>query len=333
MTIKTTFFAAAATSVLAMGAAHADALKISTAAPNGTPWVTHLETTAANLAEISGGEMTIEVFPASQLGAETDTIKQTARGRLDAGIFSVTAVSSVVPEVSMLVAPFFWDSFEQADCALDEHLVDTFDTLFQERGLRLVQWQELGWQNLFTNEPVTGPADLEGMKMRVGTSANHDLYWRAVGVSGVPLPFSDVATGLQTGLVDGGELPTISYVAGGIGEISPHMTRTRHIYQPSVMLMSLKVWDAMSEDEQAQFNDAMEPAAALRASVRGAIDFFSTKHVENGGTIAELTDEQRAEWAAIWTDEDMQELIAATGGEAQRVYDEVVAARDACTAG
>lgn len=333
MTTKTAFLTAAATSLLAVSTAQADALKISTAAPNGTPWVTHLETTAANLAEISGGEMTIEVFPASQLGAETDTIKQTARGRLDAGIFSVTAVSSVVPEVSMLVAPFFWDSFEQADCALDEHLVDTFDTLFQERGLRLVQWQELGWQNLFTNAPVTGPADLAGLKMRVGTSANHDMYWRAVGVSGVPLAFSDVATGLQTGLVEGGELPTISYVAGGIGGISQHMTRTRHIYQPSVMLMSTKVWNAMSEQEQAHFNSAMEPADALRAAVRGAITFFSTRHVESGGTIAELTDAQRAEWAAIWTDEHMQELIAETGGDAQRVYDEVVAARDACTAG
>ncbi|MFP7674897.1 TRAP transporter substrate-binding protein DctP [Marivita sp. S0852] len=328
---KTPFFAAAIVSLIATGVAQADTLKVSTAAPNGTPWVVHLEKTAANLAEISGGATTLEVFPAGQLGAETDTIKQTARGRLDAGIFSVTAVATVVPEISMLVTPFFWDSFEQADCALDDHLVDTFDTLFQERGLRLVQWQELGWQNLFTNEPVNGPADVEGLKMRVGPSDNHDMYWRAAGVSGVPLPFSDVATGVQTGLIEGGELPTISYVAGGIGEISPHLTNTRHIYQPSVMLMSKRVWDAMSEEEQAQFNEAMEPAQALRTAVRSAIDFFSAKHVESGGTVTDLDDAQRAEWAALWTEEKTQDLIAATGGESQRVYDAVLAARDACT--
>ena len=214
---------------------------------------------------------------------------------------------------------------------LDNHLSGLFDELFQTRGLRLVQWQELGWQNLFTNEPVSGPADVVGLKMRVGTSDNHDMYWRAAGVSGVPMPFSDIATNLQTGLVEGGELPTISYVAGGVGKISPHMTRTRHIYQPSVLLMSTKVWDGMSEEEQAQFNEAMEPAQALRTAVRGAIDFFSAKHVEEGGTISELNDEQRAEWAALWSDEKMQELIAATGGDSQRVYDAVVAARDACT--
>ncbi|MCI5102125.1 TRAP transporter substrate-binding protein [Phaeobacter italicus] len=329
--INKSLVAAAIASLIAAGTAQAETLKVSTAAPNGTPWVKHLEKSAANLAEISGGALTMEVFPASQLGAETDTIKQTARGRLAAGNFSITAVASVVPEVSMLVTPFFWDSFEQADCALDEHLVDTFDALFQERGLRLVQWHELGWQNLFTNEPISGPADVKGLKMRVGTSDNHDMYWRSAEVSGVPMPFSDIATNLQTGLVEGGELPTISYVAGGVGKISPHMTRTRHIYQPSVFLMSTKVWDSLSEEERAQFNEAQEPAQALRTAVRGAIDFFSKKHIDEGGTISELTDEQRAEWAALWTDEKMQELIKATGGDAQRVYDEVVAARDACT--
>ncbi len=146
------------------------------------------------------------------------------------------------------------------------------------------------------------------------------------------MPFSDIATNLQTGLIEGGELPTISYVAGGVGKISPYMTRTRHIYQPSVLLMSTKVWDGMSEKEQAQFNEAMGSPNALRIAVRNAINFFSTKHVEGGGTIAELTDAQRAERAALWSDEKMQELIAVTGGDAQRVYDEVVAAHNACTA-
>ncbi|MFD2740616.1 TRAP transporter substrate-binding protein DctP [Sulfitobacter aestuarii] len=329
---RTSFIAVVVSAIVGAAAAQAETLKVATAAPNGTPWVAHLEKSAANLAEISGGAMTMEVFAANQLGAETDTIKQTARGRLDAGIFSITAVASVVPEVAMLVTPFFWDNFEQADCALDEHLSDTYDELFQARGLRLVQWQELGWQNLFTDEPISGPKDVDGLKMRVGTSLNHDLYWRAAGVSGVPLPFSETATGLQTGLIDGGELPTISYVAGGVGKLSPHLTRTRHIYQPSIMLMSTKVWDRLSEEQQAQFNEAMEPAQALRGAVRDAIDFFSAKHVEEGGTINELDEAQRAEWAALWTEEKTQELIDATGGESQRVYDAVVKAREACTA-
>lgn len=327
------FALAAALAVMTTGAAAqaGTTLKATTAAPAKTPWVTHLEKSAENLASASGGEMTMEVFPANQLGTEIETIKQTARGRLDIGTFSITAVSTVVPEITLLVSPFFWDNFEQAECAIDDHLSDTFNELFQARGLHLVQWQELGWQNTFTSGEVTDPAELASVKMRIGPAKNNEIYWRAAGVSGIPLPFGELASALQTGLVDAGELPTISYVAAGIGKLAPHLINTRHIYQPSVMLISSKTWNKMSPEEQATFSASMESADALRQAVRGAIKFFEGKHIENGGTIADLDDEARAKWAALYTEEHQQELIASIGGDAERVYKAVVDARAACT--
>ena len=324
----------ASTAVAAMmvgSIAQADALKFSTAAPNGTPWVTHYEKSAENLAANSDGAITMEVFGGGQLGAEVETIKQTARGRLDIGNFSVTAASVVVPEVNMLVSPFFWDNVEQADCALDNHLLPVFDELFEARGLKIIQWTELGWQILFSKEPVTSVEDAEGFKMRVAPAKNADLLWRGIGAAGVPLPFAEVASSLQTGIVDGGELPTISYIATGLHKVAPNMTRTNHIYQPSVTLMSLKTWNAMSEDEQQTFMSSIESSETLRKNVRGAISFFEGKMQDEGGTIHDLSADARAEWAAKFTDELQQELIAAVGGESQRVFNEVVAARDACS--
>lgn len=311
--------------------AQADALKFSTAAPLGTPWVTHYEKSAENLAANSGGAMTMEVFGGGQLGAEVETIKQTARGRLDAGNFSVTAAATVVPEVTMLVSPFFWDNFEQADCALDNHLLPVFDELFEKRGLKIIHWSEIGWQIFFSKEPVTSVEAAEGFKMRVAPAKNADILWRSVGASGVPLPFAEVASALQTGIVDGGELPTISYIASGLHKVAPHMTRTNHIYQPMVTLMSLKTWKKMSAEEQETFMSSMESADDLRKQVRGAIAFFEGKMQEEGGTIHELSDEQRAAFAAKFGDAQQQELIEEVGGDAERVYEAVVAARAACT--
>lgn len=322
---------AAVVATMAGSIAHADAMKFATAAPNGTPWVTHYEKSAENLAANSGGAMTMEVFGGGQLGAEVETIKQTARGRLDAGNFSVTAAAVVVPEVNMLVSPFFWDNFEQADCALDNHLLPVFDELFEKRGLKIIQWTELGWQILFSKDPITSVDQAEGFKMRVAPAKNADLLWRGVGAAGVPLPFAEVASSLQTGIVDGGELPTISYIATGLHKVAPHMTRTNHIYQPSVTLMSLKTWKKMSAEEQETFMSSIESSAALRKSVRGAISFFEGKMQDEGGTIHDLSDEARAAWAARFTDDMQQELIDEVGGDAQRVFDEVVAARAACS--
>ena len=306
-------------------------LKATTAAPPKTPWVTHLEKSAENLATNSGGAYKMEVFAASQLGVETETIKQTARGRLDIGTFSITAAATVVPEVAMLVNPFFWDSFEQAECAVDNHLIPVFDELFEKRGLKIVQWQELGWQNIFAREAITSPDQAQGYKMRVAPAKGNDLYWRNAGVNGVPLPFGEMASALQTGVIDGGELPTISMIASGLTKVATHITNTRHIYQPSIMLISTKTWNKMSAEEQATFMSSMEEAQALRNAVRGAIKFFEGKHLEAGGTIHNLSDAERAEWAKLFTPAMQQELIESVGGRAQEVYDAVVAARAACS--
>ena len=331
MSSTTWFISAAVAATMAASVVKADAMKFATAAPNGTPWVTHYEKSAENLAANSGGTLTMEVFGGGQLGAEVETIKQTARGRLDAGNFSVTAAAVVVPEVNMLVSPFFWDSFEQADCALDNHLLPVFDELFEARGLKIIQWTELGWQILFSKNPITSVEQAEGFKMRVAPAKNADLLWRGVGAAGVPLPFAEVASSLQTGIVDGGELPTISYIATGLHKVAPHMTRTNHIYQPSVTLMSLKTWKKMSTDEQETFMNSIESSVELRKSVRGAISFFEGKMQDEGGTIHELSDEARTAWAAKFTEELQKELIDEVGGDAQRVFDEVVAARAACS--
>lgn len=309
----------------------AEEFRFTTGAPNGTPWVTHYEQSAANLSENSGGTLIMEVFGGGQLGAETETIRQVARGRLDAGNFSVTAAASVVPEVTLLVSPFFWDSVEQADCALDNHLLPIFDELFEARGLRIIQWTELGYQILFSEEPITDVSQVQGFSMRVAPARNSDILWRGLGAAGVPLPFPEVAPNLQTGIIDGGELPTISYIATGLHNLAPHMTRTNHIYQPSVTLMNLSSWNGMSEEEQEIFTNSIEPAEALRTAVRGAISYFEGVMLQEGGTIHDLTDEERAAWAAGYTEEMQQDFVASIGGDADRVYQEVLLARAACS--
>ena len=306
-------------------------MKFTTGAPNGTPWVTHYEKSAENLNTNSGGALKMEVFGGGQLGAETETIKQVTSGRLDAGNFSVTAAASVVPEVTLLVTPFFWDNVEQADCALDNHLLPVFDALFEARGLKIIQWTELGFQILFSKEPITSVDQAVALKMRVAPAKNSDLLWQGVGAAGVPLPFPEVAPTLQTGVIDAGELPTISYIATGLHKIAPHMTRTNHIYQPSVTLISLRSWNKLSADEQQTFMDSIESAETLRTQVRGAIGFFEGKMQDEGGTIHDLSDEARAAWAAKFTPELQQQLVDSIGGDAENVFAKVKAAKAACS--
>lgn len=308
----------------------ADELKFTTAAPQGTPWVKGIETLSEGLSDKTGGEVSVEIFPGSQLGAEGETIKQVARGRIDMGLFSVTAVSSVVPEVTLMASPFYWDNFEEADCALDNHLAETWEPLFEAKGLKILQWQELGWQIFAAKDAITTPDQVENLKMRVAPAKNHDLVWRGLNASGVTLPFAETHAAVQTGLIDGLELPLITYVASGLGKLAPNLVETNHIYQPSLLVISQKSWDKMSDEERAAFESSLVPIEDVRQSVRGAIEFFKGKHVEDGGTIHTPTAEEKAEWAKNYTPEMQEELVESIGGEADAVWEALQAARDAC---
>lgn len=307
-------------------------LKFTTAAPKGTPWVKHMETSATSMAEKSSGELKLSIFPSSQLGPETETIKQVSRGRLDMGVFSVNAAATVVPELSLITSPFYWESFEQASCALDNHLTKVFNPLLEKRGLRIVQWQELGWLNLFSvNGSFNTPSTVQAMKLRVANSKSSEILWRGIGAAGVPLAFSDTAPALETGIVKGGELPTISYVASGLGKLAPHLTNTNHVYTPSILLMSTRTWSKLGNEGQAHFNNSLESNQKLSIAVRGAIDFFEKKLIEEGGTVTTLTDEQRVTWRASFTDRMQQELIDSIGQNAEQVFSAMEKAKAACS--
>jgi len=330
---KSTLTAAIALSTVLMTTAEAaQEIKVTTAAPNGTPWIKHLETSSKTLLEKSRGELSLAVFPASQLGAETETIKQVSRGRLDMGAFSVNAASAVVPELSLITTPFFWDSSEQAECALNGDLTDVFNPLLEKRGLRVLQWQNLGWLNLFSVDgALTDPSSVDAQKLRVANSKSSEVLWKGVGAAGVPLALSDTAPSLETGMVKGGELPTISYVASGISKIAPHLTNTKHIYTPVLLLISTKTWNKLGSESQTVFDASLASAAELSTQVNGAIGFFEGKLLEQGGTITNLTPEQREAWKATFTADMQQQLIDSVGGDAQSIFDAMVKARNACS--
>jgi TRAP-type C4-dicarboxylate transport system substrate-binding protein len=305
-------------------------MKYVAAIPKGTPWITHAEKTATNMETASAGNLKMDVFPSAQLGNEFETIKQVASGRLDIGGFSVAAAATVVPEVMLMVSPFFWDNFAQADCAIDTYLSDVYGPLFEKKGLKIVQWQELGWQILFSKKAITTPEQVKGFKMRVSPAINHNILWRGLGANGVPMAYVDTTAAVQTGVVDGGELPSISYIISGLGKVAPHLTRTNHVYQPSLMLMSLKTWKKMSDDQKKIFNESLESAQDLRKSVRGLIGVLEKKHVAGGGIIHDLNDEQKKAWKDAYTDEMQAKLIKEIGGDATAIFEKIKKARNSC---
>lgn len=316
---------------LTSGVSHAvTEMKYASAAPANTPWVKHSEAIRDAVSANSNGEIKISLFNGGQLGDEVTVIKQVARGRIDFGGFSMTAAATMVPEMALMGVPYLWDSYKQLDCAMDQHLSAVFEPLFANKGLKFLQWNELGWTNTLAKKPMLTPSDFDGYKIRAAPAKYSPNYLENIGANAVVLPFAETPAALQTGMVDGATLSSVTFVAAGFGKLAPHYTLSRHSHQSGVILMSAKVWDKLGAEGQSQFTNGLAPIAGLRAQVRGMGAFLLNKYKEAGGPVYEQTAEQRAQWkAAVLPGRD--ELVASIGGDSATIWPQIEAAKAACS--
>lgn len=305
-------------------------LRYATVAPAKTVWVNQAERAVKAADEESGGSVKISVFHSGQLGSEADTLQQVARGRIDIGAFTSVAAALIVPEMLALTAPFYFKDGKENDCVIDS-LSPVVRELWAAKGVQFLGWGHGGEPIAAAKRPVTSPADVKGLKLSVvGTKAPVN-YFTALGGNPTTVNAAELATALQTGLIDWVPVPTVFYVAAGIGKVAPVMTRLAYAEFPSLTLMNKATYDQLSPDQQQALSRAWArtPTAQLRKEVRDFEQVMRNVHEKGGGQIVQLTPEQREAWrktsAPLWP-KWMEDI----GPGGPKMAEQVEAARMAC---
>lgn len=304
-------------------------MRFGLAAPEKTPWAAYAHEIAGIVKSKTGGEINIQIFSGSQLGNEQDVIRQVARGRIQMGSFSNTAASLMVPEIALLAAPYLWDDLVQADCALDNHLIPAFQQKFLDKGLVILGWSEVGYMGYAFTSPRKTLADLKGVKMRVAPTKASFITANAFGANAVVLPITEVASALQTGLVEGADLPGLAFTSLGLSKIARNWISSNHSHQVGLVLMNAKVWKKLSPSEQEAFVDAQKSPVKLRKSVRGAEKALLAQFEKEGGSLVMPSDAELSEWRDR-AQSARDELIQEIGGDASAIYDAIEKAKNAC---
>ena len=332
MKLKTTLMNGIAGAVLAVSAVAAQAeteLRWASSAPAGTPWVKHSESFAEAFKEATGGDYNVALFNGSQLGTEVDVLKQVTRGRIAIGAVSTPGMATQVPEVSLLSAPYLFNSIEEVDCVYDNHLTDALNPLFEARNLKLLQWNELGFANMFGPEKIASPDQLGDMKVRVNVSPAAKNFYDALDVNGIYIPFSEMTSALQTGLIESGSMQNILYVAMGFAKAAPHLTLTNHSHDSGMIVMNLDAWKKMSTEDQAKLMAALPDQNGLRAGVRGMDAYLVGEFQKAGGQVYELTEEEKAVWRDLGGSKHA-ELVSEIGGGAEAFWADLTKAVADC---
>ncbi|MDX2144539.1 MAG: TRAP transporter substrate-binding protein [Rhodospirillaceae bacterium] len=274
------------------------------------------------------GGATVKLLVDGQAGTEEAMAAGLRRGRGQFGMMTIPGVSVAVPEMAVLMAPYLFDSYAEEDFVLDKFLTPLMHDLFAARGLVFIGFSDSGFFNVFARAPLHAPGEAVNRRLRAAGGEASRLFLKAAGADVVEMPFADLIPALQTGLVDGTVTTNVMFEAANLIREVRHVTLTRHMVNPGV-LMANKAWfDTLSPANQELIRTAMFPMQDIRDGVRGDGEKALKTLIPAGLIVHEPTTEQRAAWkrAGLSTHKD---LIARLGGESQKLYDAMLAGKEA----
>jgi TRAP-type C4-dicarboxylate transport system substrate-binding protein len=319
----------AAIGLSAMQAQAETVLKLGSVAPSGSPWGKWATGVAEKIAEVSGGELKIELLLDAQAGDEQTILRQTAKGRLDIAFVSNVPLTLLAEELAIPSAPYLFDSDAQGTCVTYQHLANTLGGIMEGAGVMPLTWMEVGHYVLFSKTPISTPADLAGMKVRIAPSITDAAFAKALGTSGIPMGTSDSIPALQTGTVDAAWFPTLFGLGIGTHKVAPHVTVTNHARLIGTVAVSSRVWEKLSDQEKKWLGVFTAAGPKLTEGILGAEPMMLGKLKEAGVPVKELSPEELASWKQAASGV-LDSVIAEAGGKAQEVADGIAAAKQAC---
>ena len=279
-----------------------------------------------------GGEIKMRMLIRGELGSEDQIVSGLRRGRVQFANLSALIASTIVPEVSLVYAPYLFDSEAEADFVFDNYLTPEYRKLFAARGLEFIVWYELGEQQIWSRDkPILAPTDMQGVRFRIAASKSAELLGQALKADLIPLGYAEIIPSLQTGLIAAGENGIPLYARTGIAPEAPHLTMTNHSLSLSVIVADKPWWDQQSEKVRTVLREEFPKEPEIRSAVREEIRTDLSEAEKLGFKVYDLSPEQRKAWSDA-TRSTHAELIRAIGGESQRLYDLAIAGKAAYAA-
>src|SRR4051794_13243149 len=229
-------------------------IKASDVHPLGYPTVEAIVRMGAKLEKATSGRLTLQMYPQMQLGGEKEMIEQCQVGALQIARISVGAMGPVVDELNVFNLPFiFRDEAHMRkviDGPIGTELLDKISTNPQSRIIAL-GWMDAGTRNVYSNKPVTKPADLKGMKVRMMGNPIFVETMNAMGGNGIAMGFNELYSAMQTGVVDGAENNEPTVLAQNHYQVAKIYSLTGHLIIPEMFVFSKATWDKQSKEDQA----------------------------------------------------------------------------------
>ena len=215
----------------------------------------------AKLKELSGGTMSINQFPGGQLGQEPQALQKMRAGDIDFVITSTANASTLAPQAGVFSLHFiFRDQAHLAKVLADPAVAAEFRAMIKDsvQGAQVLGLLTMGMRNMYSKKEVKSLEDVKGQKVRVQATKTEDTLFPAYGAQTVHMPFGEVYTSLQTGVVNIAENGVNVYLANKHYEVAPVLSMTEHEANNNCIWVSQKTWDSLNDEQRGWVGEAAE---------------------------------------------------------------------------
>ena len=230
-------------------------LRLATIRTDDDPTTIAAQSFADAISEATDGQVTVQVFPNSQLGDANDLFAGMASGQ-DVDMFyegiSLYPTLEGASDFAVVSVPFMWDSYEQFRAVLEtDRYQELLDQAAEATGVRVVATAgDAEPRALSANRPIETADDMAGLKLRIADAPMPQAFATALGAEPTVVPFSDLYLALRQGVVDGQENGAITMVNQSLFEVQPYFMPTNYIRDVRSWYVSDQVWGGLCEDQQ-----------------------------------------------------------------------------------
>ena len=214
------------------------------------PTTAGLQAACSDILRDSKGRLSIEVFPNSQLGSDTDMISQVRSGGIDFVSTAGLIWGTLVPVASISGVGYAFPNYQSVWGAMDGELGAHIRASFAKVNLfpQSKIWDHGFRQVTSSAKPINAPQDLAGMKIRVPVSPALTTLFKAFGAAPAGINMAEVYTALQTRIVDGQENPLTILETQKLYEVQKYCSLTSHVWDGFWLVGNLRSWNALPED-------------------------------------------------------------------------------------
>lgn len=245
----------------------------------------------------SGGRITVQIYPAGQLGGEREYVEAVNLGTIEMGLAS-GVVSGFFREAMVFDIPYLFPSEAVAWKVLDGPFGQKLSELLaQKTNMINLGYGEVGFRN-FTNNvrPIRTPDDLRGLKIRVMETPIYVRLVRALGASPTPIAWPEVYNALNQGVVDGQENPVSTIDYAKLYEVQKYLTLDGHSFGVDFTLINKRFFNSLSREDQALIRRAAYTSAMVNRGVKALNESIALDKLQRRMEVYSPTPEQLAQF-------------------------------------